>query len=39
MENCPVCGKPLTTWYGLGGVVYFGCSDIKCTYKREIKNE
>lgn len=35
MDNCKVCSKPLKTWYGLGGMVYQGCSDIKCNYKKE----
>jgi len=35
---CPICGKPLQKWYNnYGGERYIGCSDIKCNYKREIK--
>jgi len=39
MGNCPICGKPLKIWYGLGEIVILGCSDIKCNYKRKIENE
>jgi ssDNA-binding Zn-finger/Zn-ribbon topoisomerase 1 len=36
-KNCPKCNKELVKWYCCaGGMIYFGCSDIKCGYKKEI---
>ena len=34
---CPICGKPLKTWYALGGLEFKGCEDIKCNYKKEVE--
>jgi len=36
--TCPICGKPLKRWYSdTGGREFIGCSDIKCNYKKEVK--
>lgn len=29
---CPVCNKELKEWFGIGGQIIIGCSDIKCDY-------
>ena len=33
MNKCPVCNKPLKTWYVLGGETVLDCSDILCSYR------
>ena len=32
-ENCPICGKPRTIWYSMGGRKTFSCVDILCNDK------
>ena len=35
---CPICGKPLKKWFGLGGTSFIGCSDIKCNNKHVLRD-